>query len=163
MTRFTSTAPHGVALPGKRSKRKRAMALSPRVPAKLTSNSTMSVPGSPAVSPDPPGKTPPLDPTRKRRNTNANRRTGGPSTYYRPRAEDFAGSIPNATTTAQTPTRTNGTRVHPTKRGYNAQLATAEAEGFRQRAATNHNTMVTLGAVSVNDSGTPHWLNETEE
>lgn len=141
-------------------------ARSPRVqPAPLVSNADQFMPGTPAE----PSYAPHQDtlagvmvagPGRgKRRDTNANRRNGGTSTTYRPKAEDLAGaarmSPPTTRTNVHAPARVANPKYDPST--YEDTLAASEAAGFRERAMMRRSILVTNGAVTLNGN-IPVWM-----
>ena len=141
-------------------------ARSPRItPAPLASNAGVLMPGTPAepsyarhedtlagVMVAGPGRG-------RRRDTNANRRNGGGSTAYRPRAEDLAGRdmITPATTRASVHAPARIANVRYDKATYQDTLAASESAGFRERAMQRRSQMITLGAVGIDRNG-PVWL-----
>lgn len=142
------------------------------MPAPLKSNATMPVSGTPA-EPDYRRNDQALagvlatDTASVRRpglNTMANRRMGGMSTSYRPKAEDLVGrDIVTPPTTARStvhaPARVANVRYDAST--YQDTLAASESAGFRNRAMQRQSVLLTNGAVDINRG--PVWLTSDED
>jgi hypothetical protein len=124
--------------------RKPRPALSPRVPATRASNAA-TTPSGYAEAGNRDQLAGVASPTRMRNrygrtNTNANRRNGGGSTCLPVRADEYAGEIPNARTTAATPSRPATVRdLSPRSRD------SAVAEGLRQKVMHRHSAATCYG------------------
>lgn len=162
-----SRIPPGTTLPGKRGKR-RPTAKSPRVPARVTSNSAVDQPGSPFAGDS--GFVGPLvgvaaaftETARVRRprtNTNATQKHGGESTFARPDTETFCREsllYPSATTG---PRPSTSVRVifHYGDYSDSARVA-GDHEGVRAQAMSDHATLTALGAAGLS----VRWVNSTD-
>ena len=93
-----------------------------------------------------------------RKNTNANRRNGGGSCYYRPRAADYAGSLP-ATTRPSAPNVTcvNGIKVAGMVNVQDARVI-GEDNGYRQWSAARGNLARDAGDVLPAGTHYPNGL-----
>lgn len=115
-------------------------ALSPRNP--LRAGNPKPEPAPPSGSPTAPKSSTRYRKPRRRRDTNMR---GYSPTYYRPRAEDYAGTLPNSYCTAPTPTRVNSVHADPDRGTHGKQLAAAQHEGYRRRAMQDHSLSIRTG------------------